>query len=204
MAELKHPETILHIVLGGGIGSGKSTVGRRLELLGATVVDADRLGHTVLEPGGEAFGSVCERWPSVVVDHRIDRGALAKIVFAEEAQLTKLEAMTHPPIINRINQIGASADDLVVEIPLILDVPGDWTKVFVDADEDIRLRRAVDRGGDVTDVRSRMASQPRRDEWLAWQDHVIDNSGSIGYLEEQADTLWYGLRATGDGLPTKP
>ncbi len=194
MVELKHPETPLRILLGGGIGSGKSVVGRKFEERGAMVVDADRLGHAVLEPNGEAFGSVRERWPSVVVDNRIDRGALAKIVFADKEELSELEAITHPPIIIRISEIAASREDLVVEIPLILDVPGDWTKVFVDADEGLRIHRAVDRGSKETDVRRRLASQPTRDDWFAWQDHAIDNNGSIEDLVEQIDALWYGLR----------
>ncbi len=196
MAETKHPGTPLRILLGGGIGSGKSVAGWRFDQHGATVVEADRLGHAVLEPDGEAFGPVCERWPAVVVHHRIDRGVLADIVFADREQLSELEALTHPPIINRISEIAASADDVVVEVPLILDVPGRWMKVFVDADKGIRILRAVDRGSEETDVRRRMASQPVQAEWLVWADEVIDNNGSADDLEKQIDVIWHGLRTT--------
>ncbi len=200
MAEMKHPETPLRVLLGGGIGSGKSTVARRFGHHGATVIETDRLGHAVLEPDGEAFGSVSERWPSVVIDQRINRSVLGEIVFADPKQLSELEAMTHPPIINRISKIAASADDLVVEIPLILDVPGDWMKVFVDTDEDIRVRRAVGRGSNEIGVRRRMASQPTQAEWLVWADEVIDNNGSVHDLERQIDVIWYGLRTADYGL----
>ncbi len=199
MAELKHYEAPIRILLGGGIASGKSAVGGRFNELGATVIDADLLGHAVLEPDGEAYESVGERWPSVVVDRRIDRRALAEIVFTDLEQLTVLEALTHPAIIHRISEIASSTDDLVVEVPIILDVPGAWTKVFVDVNEDVRLERAVERGSTEADVRRRMASQSSRDEWLAWCDNTVDNNGSVADLEQQIDSLWYGLRTTDYG-----
>ena len=68
-------------MLTGGIGAGKSSVGELLRARGALVIDADKVGHQVLEPGGEAFDRVAETWPSVVVNGVIDRRRLADIVF---------------------------------------------------------------------------------------------------------------------------
>ncbi len=199
MTELKQCETPIRILLGGGIGSGKSSAGRRFEELGATVVEADRLGHAVLELDGEVLESVSDRWPSVVIGGHIDRSALADIVFGEREQLDELEALTHPGIIHLISDIAGSTGDLVVEIPLILGVPGDWTRVFVDASEDVRLRRGADRGNSEADVRQRMSNQPSRDEWLAWCDVTIDNDGLLEDLKSQIDALSYGLRTTDYG-----
>lgn len=199
MSEMKHPETPIRILLGGGIGSGKSTVGRTLERLGAMVVEADRLGHAVLEPDGEAFEAVGERWPSVVVADRIDRSALAAIVFNDTGQLAELEAMTHRFIIGRIAGIASCSGHLVVEVPLIMGIPSEWTKVYIDVDEGLRLRRAVERGNSEMDVKERMASQPSRDEWMTWSDVTIDNSGSIEDLDRQVDALWHRRRATDCG-----
>jgi dephospho-CoA kinase len=196
MAGLKHPEAPIRVLLGGGIGSGKSIAGRRLEELGALVVEADRIGHMVLEVDGEAFEAVSERWPAVVDGCCINRGSLAEIVFADPSQLIELEAMTHPPIIRRIRDLASSDGHLVVEIPLILNVPGEWTKVVVDAKEDVRLRRAVERGGDEEDVRRRIASQPHRVDWMTWADESIDNNGSAGDLRKQVDGLWHRLRTS--------
>ena len=200
MVETKHLGTPIRILLGGGIGSGKSAAGRRFEQHGAKVVEADRLGHAVLEPDGEAYEPVVARWPSVVFNQRIDRASLAEIVFSDTEQLTRLEAVTHPPIIRRINELSSDARDLVIEVPLILDVPGVWTTVFVDADDNVRLRRCVDRGSDEIDVRRRMATQPSLDEWLAWADLVIGNNGAIGDFESHIDALWYRMRNTDCGL----
>jgi len=200
MDQLKHCGAPTRILLGGGIGSGKSSVGGRFEQRGAIVIQADRLGHAVLEPDGEAFDSVSNRWPSVVVGCRIDRRALAGIVFADPGQLNELEALTHPAIIHRISKIASGTDDLVVEIPIILDVPGEWTKLFVDTDEGLRVDRAVERGSSGTDVRRRVASQPSRDEWIAWSDVIVDNNGSVEDLESQIDSLCCGLRNADYGL----
>ncbi len=203
MAETKHPETPVRILLGGGIGSGKSIVGRRFEELGASVVEADRLGHQLLERGGEAFEAVSERWPSVVVDGQVDRTALAEIVFADPEELADLEAVTHPSIVRSICELALDPSDLVVEVPLILGVPGRWIRVFLDADEDVRACRSVDRGGNEADVRRRMAMQPNRSEWMAWADKIIANDTSVGELQEQIDALWYGLRTADHGLRDK-
>ena len=79
------------MLLGGGIGCGKSLAGRRFATLGAHVVDADKLGHAVIDPGGEAHGRVSQRWPSVVTDSGIDRSALGRIVFGDREQLRELD-----------------------------------------------------------------------------------------------------------------
>ncbi|MBA2337236.1 MAG: dephospho-CoA kinase, partial [Acidimicrobiia bacterium] len=108
------------VVVTGPIGSGKSVVAALLRQRGATVIDADTLGHAVLGPGGEAFGAVAARWPSVVVDGGIDRSRLAALVFADRTQLEVLQALTHPAIVARIEAAVGDADEVVaVEMPLL-------------------------------------------------------------------------------------
>lgn len=165
---------------------------------GAVVIDSDRLGHQVLEPGAEAFEEVTKRWPGVVVAGRIDRGRLASIVFADPKALSELEAISHPAIVRRIGSAAEAAGEapVVVEIPLLLPVEGErWRRVFVDAPEDVRVDRAVRRGADREDTRRRMLAQASRDEWLSWADHVITNDGSIHDLERAVDGVWAKLTA---------
>ena len=107
------------VVLCGGIGSGKSTVGTLLAARGAFVIDADEVGHRVLEPGGRAFDPVAGRWPSVVVDNAIDRGALGRIVFDDAAQLAELEAITT----RRFDQTSSSAYPTSTRPSLLLRCP---------------------------------------------------------------------------------
>jgi dephospho-CoA kinase len=169
------------ILLTGGIGSGKSSVGRILEARGLRVVDADRLGHEALAPGGGAFDEVAARWPQVVVDGVIDRGRLAAVVFADPEQLAELEAMVHPVVLERIERISREVGEqpLVVEVsvPKLIRHLG-WTVVAVDAPEELRRARLVARGMAAEDMARRMAAQPTREEWLAMADVVIDNSRS--------------------------
>ena len=183
----------IRVVLSGGIGSGKSTVAELLEHRGWKVIPGDRLGHEVLEPDGEAFEAVARTWPEVVRDGRIDRGALATIVFSDPAQLERLEAITHPAIARRIAAAVGEAGDrpVAVEIPIIAGglVDPSWTRVVVDAPREVRFARAVARGGDPGDVERRMASQPDRETWLRWADEVIDNTGDLAALEEEVDRL---------------
>ncbi|NNL69734.1 MAG: dephospho-CoA kinase, partial [Acidimicrobiia bacterium] len=90
------------ILLSGGIGAGKSAAARIIAARGYPVIHADKIGHAVLEPEGEAFPAVAARWPEVVVDGMIDRPRLAEIVFDDPAALTELESLTHPAIAARI------------------------------------------------------------------------------------------------------
>lgn len=166
-----------------------------LRARGALVIDADHIGHQVLQRGGEAFLPVIETWPEVLVGGEIDRRRLADIVFRERAELEKLEAITHPAIRERIHRLvdEAQQDVVVVEVPLLSDFMGPgWRRVVVDADPDTRLSRLRRRGMRESDAASRMHTQPTGDEWRATADLVIDNSGSPEDLEPVVQRLWDG------------
>jgi dephospho-CoA kinase len=180
----------------GGIGAGKSTVTQRLGELGALVIEADRLGHAVLEPGGAAFGAVAARWPEVVYDGRIDRGALAAIVFRDADELHALEAMTHPAIAAEIERraAGAGPRPVVVELPVDVGLGGqDWMRVAVVASEEERFARVAGRGLDPDDVRRRAAMQPGDEAWRRVADRVIVNDGTLEELTAAVDRLWSEL-----------
>jgi dephospho-CoA kinase len=175
-------------LLGGGIGSGKSAVRSLLEQTGLATIDADSIGHEILEPDGAAFAQVTARWPLVVVDGRIDRKALGAIVFGHERELAALENITHPLIFGMINRRVQQFDEVVVvEIPLLnptLDVG--WRRIVVDCEDSIRLERLIEKSMTSADAAARMRSQPTRSEWLARADLVVPNHGS---LEELAVTV---------------
>ncbi len=171
-------------LLSGGIGSGKSEVGRLLAGSRIRVIDADRVGHRVLEPAGKAFAAVAERWPVVLHDGVIDRKRLAGIVFSDPVQLRELESLTHPAIFGTIRSDLEGFEGIaVVEAPILSDSLG-WRRIVVDAPDELRLERAVARGMDPEDARRRMGSQPTREQWLAAADLVIPNFGSLDELED--------------------
>jgi dephospho-CoA kinase len=179
-------------ILTGGIGSGKTAAGLVFERLGADVISADEAGHVVLAPGGEAATAVSERWPHVVVDGAIDRGALAAIVFADSGELAALEAMTHPAIARRLGDAVAvaSAEVVMIETPIGTIFGAGWPRIVVDAPDDLRLSRLGLRGMTEADALARMAHQPSRGEWLAMADLVVDNSGTVDDLESDCRRVW--------------
>lgn len=87
-----HPEGAYVIGLTGGIASGKTAIGKRLEKLGATVIDCDKLGHAAYEPGTATFAKVVERFGADIVDSSgvINRAVLASKVFSGEHKKSNL------------------------------------------------------------------------------------------------------------------
>ena len=160
------------------------------------MIDADQVGHQVLELGGEVFDRVAETWPSVVVNGVIDRRKLADIVFDDPAELRRLEEFTHSAIREQIADVirRSSEQVVVVEVPLLTDFMGTgWIRVVVDADPGARLERLRGRGVDEDDATRRVAAQPERARWVAAADEVIDNSRDPEALEAQVDALWMKL-----------
>lgn len=175
-------------LLGGGIGSGKSAVRVLLERSGVETIDADSIGHEVLEPDGAAFADVAKRWPAAVVEGRIDRTSLANMVFGDKVELAALEEITHPYIFGTIQRSVQRIDGVVVvEVPVLqTGIESGWRRIVVDCDDQSRLTRLIERGMTSADARSRMRTQPTRSEWLATADLVVPNHG---YLDELTATV---------------
>jgi dephospho-CoA kinase len=197
----------MRIALTGGIGSGKSTVARLLDAKGAVVIDADAIARTVVEPGEPALAEIREAFGPDVIDPsgRLDRAALAGIVFADPDALARLNAITHPRIAARSAELIAAAPSgavIVYDMPLLVEqgpqALDGWDAILVvDAPDDARLERLVARGLDRDDALKRMGAQATRQERLAAADHVIDNSGDPAALERAVDGLWRSLTAHG-------
>jgi len=200
---------VIVIGLTGGIGAGKSTVSGLLAQRGAVIVDADLIAREVVEPEGSAYGPIVERFgPTVVAaGGRLDRAALAAVVFSDPDALAALEAITHPAIQEEMaRRVAARAgrDDVVVlDIPLLKDRRSPMAGVVVvDVPEEIAVRRLVEqRGFDEGDARRRIASQISRERRRALADVVVDNSGDLAALTREIDWVWAwieGLRAGGE------
>ena len=194
---------MLRVGLSGGIGSGKSTVARALAARGALVVDADVVAREVVEPGTPGLDAVVDRFGPGILgsDGRLDRPALAALVFADPQARADLNAIVHPLVAaetaRRIG--GAPADSVVVlDVPLLVESAraGYDLVVIVEAPEEVRLERLVERGMDPDDARRRMAAQASDAERRQVADVVLDNSGSPEDLEGQIDALWGQLTAS--------
>ena len=191
---------MLKIGVTGGIGSGKSTVSKRLAEHGAFVVDADQIAREIVEPGQPALQELSGAFTDVLLpDGTLNRGELAKQAFATTEATTKLNAITHPRIRERTQQLFSQAEAagesvLVYDMPLLIE-NGEYKNmdhvVVVDVPDEVRVQRLVEfRGLVEADARARIAAQIDRQSRLDAADTVLDNSGSVEDLLEQVDRFW--------------
>ncbi|MGH3356963.1 MAG: dephospho-CoA kinase [Nocardioidaceae bacterium] len=174
------------VVVTGGIGTGKSAVSRLFEELGAVLIDADALAREVVAAGTTGLEEIVRTFGPDLVgpDGELDRPAMGRRVFDDPTARTQLEAIIHPRVRKRSDEIEASvADDAVVvhDIPLLVETgqAGRFDAVVVvDVPEQVQVERLMrDRGMSEQEARSRIRAQASREQRLAVADHVIDNTG---------------------------
>jgi len=194
---------MLVIGLTGGIGAGKSSVSRLLAERGAVIVDADVIAREVVEPGGPAYQALVDRFGADGVfddDGRLDRAALAEIVFNDADTLKDLNGIVHPAvgavIAERLAEEGQTDHVVILDVPLLVESGRNnfQAVLVVDCPPDEALRRAVARGLPEDDVRRRMANQVSREERLARADFVVDNSGPESALRAEVDRAWEWIK----------
>lgn len=186
--------------LTGGIGSGKSTVAELLEEYGVPVVSADELSRVVVAPGSEGLRLVVERFGTEIVgdDGGLDRRKMAAVVFRDPERRRELEAILHPRIRDRFEQVldaleKAGHEVAVYEVPLLFErnLQGEMKAVIlVTAPMDVRVARVRSRD-DVTEteVRARIAAQMDEDQKRRRADYIIENNGSLDELRREVEFL---------------
>ena len=189
----------MRVGLTGGIGSGKSTVAAMLADHGAIVIDADVIARRIVEPGSPVLARLADEFGADIVDNdgTLKRALLAERAFASDRATRHLNEITHPAIRELAEVELADAESragvVVYEMPLLVET-GQVSLVdaviVVDVQPDTQIERAVARGLDADDVRSRMARQASRDQRLEAADHVIDNSGELSATAEQVERIW--------------
>lgn len=179
------------------------------------LIDADVIVRDLQEPGQDVYHCIVERFGDGVVrdDGRLDRGALATIVFADPDELAALNAIVHPAVgaeIKLRREAAANTDAVVIhDIPLLIDADGRRKShydhlaavVVVDVASEIAVERLVEwRDFDPDDAWARVANQASRKARVAHADFVIDNGGSFDALETQLDTCWEWLQSLVNSL----
>jgi len=196
---------MLLVALTGGIASGKSTVARRLAEHGAVIVDADQVARDVVAPGEPALARIAATFgPGVIAaDGSLDRPALGAIVFSDPEGRQRLNAITHPAVLERSRALFAAAaaadpDAIVVyDIPLLVEA-GRRDEfdlvVVVHAATETRIARMIDlRGMTRDEALHRLNSQATDTDRLAIADVVIDADGTLDETLAQTDALWENL-----------
>lgn len=189
------------IGLTGGIGSGKSTVARRLAALGALLVDTDAVAHALTAPGGAALPAIAAAFGADMIgaDGAMDRARMRALVFGQPAQRQRLEAILHPMIGDATRAQASRAGPgqaVVFDVPLLAE-SGTWRArvdrvVVVDCAEATQVARVVQRSGWTADAVARtIAQQATRAQRRAIADAVIFNEAlSLAQLEAEVDALW--------------
>jgi len=198
--------SVLRVGLTGNVASGKSTVLDLWAAEGVPVVSADELARRAVEPGSEALERVREAFGEGVIapDGSLDRAAVRELVFRDEAERRRLEAILHPEIAAlrdawTVERAREGEKLVVAEVPLLFEagLEGEFdVVVLVDAPEEVRLARMVEgRGLNPAEARRVMAAQMDAADKRRRADRVLDNAGNLEGLRERALALLAELRA---------
>jgi dephospho-CoA kinase len=195
------------IGLTGGIASGKSTVARILERLGAAVINADVLAREVVEPGTEAWKEIVQAFGNEVLqpDQTLDRQKLRALIFNQPEARKKLESIIHPRVRalaeERIREHGAAGYAVVVyEVPLLFEGKlHEWLRpvILVACNLDTQRQRLQqrDRLG-AAEAQKHIDAQMSLEEKRRLADYVIENNGSLDDLERQVQRILEKIKAT--------
>ncbi len=190
---------MIRIGLTGGIGAGKSTVARELAARGAVIVDGDKIAREVVEPGTPGLAALVEAFGERILsaDGTLDRPALAAIAFADDESRATLNAITHPLVGARSQQLIAAAGPeatVVQDIPLLVENhlgPMFHLVLVVWAPAEERVHRLVtQRGMPEADARARIAAQATDEQRRAAADVWLDNSGAPDSIGSDVRSLW--------------
>lgn len=196
------------IGLTGGIGSGKSTVAKMLVELGAVLVDADAISRQLMEPGSPVLDAVVAEFGAGILDAegRLNRQALAGVVFADDSARERLNGIVHPAVraesARQMEQAQAQpgfSGVVVEDIPLLAET-GQAHRfdavIVVETQLAVRLERLIQvRSMSEEDARARIAAQATDEERRAIATWTVDNSGSLEETRTQVERIWEKIGA---------
>jgi dephospho-CoA kinase len=206
MKPIQKKDNSLILGVTGGIATGKTTVVRMMEELGAPVVDFDLLAREVVEPGKPAWKDIVAYFGERILqkDGSLDREKLSTIVFQDAEKRKKLESFTHPRIyeasVKRVKKIVEKDPDAVVQldIPLLIEQNLQYMVdkiLVVYIPRDKQVERLVERDGITREAAAdRLRAQLPIDEKLSKADFVIYNDQSLEETRRQVEGLWRTLK----------
>jgi dephospho-CoA kinase len=192
----------LTIGLTGGIGSGKSAAAQMLAELGAPVLDADKVGHEIYQPGAAAYRELIDAFGESILasDRTIERRKLGPIVFADPAALKRLNSIVHPKMFTRMGEMvaamrhGGERRPIVIEAAILIEA--NWQPLFdeiwlVTASRERVIERVErDRGLKPEQTEARIRAQLSDEERRKYATAVIRNDGTLDELRAAVTRLW--------------
>jgi dephospho-CoA kinase len=219
---------MLKVGLTGGIAAGKSVVGEMFVGLGARLVQADRIAHSLMQPGEAVYNQVVRHFGREILhpDGSMNRAKLAEVAFGpasagecasgvRQSRIEELNRIVHPVVIRSqdewMQEMGRQDPRAVamVEAALILEAGAAEhfdRLIVVTCDEERRVarfaaRQKIDLQAARQEVARRMAAQIADEEKIKKADYVIDNSGSLEKTREQVRAVWQNLLAHSPSPP---
>jgi dephospho-CoA kinase len=209
---------MLKVGLTGGIASGKSVVGEMFVALGAHLVQADHIAHSLMEPGEPVYNEVVRHFGHEILnsDGSVNRGKLAEMAFGppgadqQSPRIAELNRIVHPAVIRSqeewMDAVSLQDSDGIAIVEAALLIEAGAAKRFdrlivVTCSMEQRVerfarRQKVDLETARAEVARRMAAQLPDEERVKAADYVIDNSGSVDHTREQVHQIWEKLRTS--------
>ena len=197
---------MLRLGITGGIASGKSIVSQKLRDLGFPVLDADSLGHELMEPGTPAFAEIVKEFGGGILDSsgRIERKKLGATVFADAGKLAKLNAILHPRVEQEMAlrfeewEKSSATEAAFVEAALLVEAGyhkrlDGLVVAWCRPEQQIERLRA--RGMSEQQARQRISAQMPVEEKLKYATEKIDCSGTKDATLRQVEALAQKLRS---------
>ncbi|MBW2090832.1 MAG: dephospho-CoA kinase [Deltaproteobacteria bacterium] len=190
----------------GGIATGKTTVAKMLEELGAPIIDFDILSWVVVEPDRPAWKDIVAFFGEQILkeDRTLDRKKLSEIVFRDMEKRKKLESFIHPRIGEEFSKLVEQYTNedpnaiIQVVIPLLIETnmhPIFHNLLMVYTPEEVQVKRLVERDNITEEMAMNMVrSQLSVEEKKGYCDLLIDNSGSLEETRRQVEELWERLK----------
>jgi len=198
------------VVIGvtGGFGTGKSTVCGMFGTLGATVLDADRIAHDVIMPGGACYKKVISLFGKKILSRngRIDRKRLGRLVFNDKEKLIFLITIIHPEVIRRIKKIvkknrlkkGGPPKYFALDVPLLIEAGLLKTVdklVVVVADRNTQIKRCLKKHAlTKSEILRRIRNQMPLSKKRRLADFIIDNNGSFNSTRKTVEKAWREIK----------
>lgn len=196
----------LLVGLTGGMGSGKTTVGKLFQSLGAYVLDADEICRSLVEPEKPAWRETVDLLGNEIVksDQTLDRRKIADIIFNDSDKKKALEAILHPRVMAEEQAIykdirkGDPAALVIIEAALLIESEN-YRKVdkvvVIACDKETQIHRIMSKNTfSQEDAERRLQQQMPLEEKIKFADYVILNNSGLTELEEQVEALFHQLK----------
>jgi dephospho-CoA kinase len=196
---------MLHVGLTGNIATGKSYAASAFSVLGADIIDADRVAHEVLAFGTPAYFKIVDAFGEQILggSREIDRKKLGQIVFSDATKRSTLNALTHPEvgaeIQRRISSLEQSSSSGIIIVDAALMVETGGYKIYdclivAACDPSLQVSRIMSRDGlTEAEARARMAAQMPIEEKLKLADYAINTSGTFAQTDDQVKAIYQDL-----------